>query len=481
MEGEYMTKTQRSKHASEIRKSHFKLGNHKESPKSPRRTLLSIPESSSNVAKAMRSTHFNLGQHKTVVESEHKHRYKDSKVPITNPYQKPDSSIDLRKHHYVLGLHQEPYSTTNTNTKQGEGEVALTIMTSAFSTSHHFKYGTDNPKKISTAREHYTEKTMSNNDKETVDKIKENLLGSHFEIGNEPGCYQTNNREDYKSFKVKPEIKKVELLKEHFELGTDKPSYNTMSQQNFNKKPQAKQLLSSETMKDLRQSHFLLGSKAIDYTLTSQEITGSRAEHIQPKIDDRVLRKTNFTMGNNANPWKTIYSTSHSESAKDITISTRDRNSDKKSSIILGNYNLPGVSNARADYIHHDYNNLIDKTQGEYLRKSHYQVGSYKSSFNTMYQKYGEGKAAPVEINEKFMKDLRSEHFKLGNDERDMATTNRTDFKPNSFQSAAKIEKMHGKHSYKDANAKIEWNTEQRSRFGWVNPVPDSTFKFSLE
>lgn len=487
MEGNYITKAQRGKQVTYMKKTHFKLGDYVPEPNSSKPSNICTSQKSSEYLSLMRGSHFNLGNDKPVIKSEHKSRYNPN-VPNTNPYVQPDVSIDLRKHHFTLGNYSEKATTTanDINAVNGmKGETAEKIMSSEFSKSHHFVYGTDKPTSSSTNQAHFIKKAIGITEKEEMFELKKQLQKTHFELGNSQGCFATTSREQFNTKKIEVEKGTADLLTEHFQMGTDKPSYSSVSQRAFTSRPCAKQGLDEASQKELRASHFLLGTKPPQYTLTSQEYKGDALDVNTRTLQDGALRKTNFTMGTHLAPYKTSYALSHSSTSANIAISTRNRFSDKKSSILMGSDRDKVVSVNHTDFTGHLAELLESNEHKNYLKKHHFQLGNENATMGrvqSMNALYGKVTGKPVERDVKMMNDLRTTHFCFGNSERDMGTTSQKEFKKgNGGELRVAGEKMHGAHSYVDRNGKMRWNTEQKDRFEWIKPIVDTNFKFSSE
>lgn len=480
MEGKFITKPQRQKFVNEIKKTHFKLGNYRPEPQTAKPSRCDSGISASNLATLMRATHFELGTDKQVKASETISRFKPVEVPKC-PYVIPDVSIDLRKTHYSLGSYKEIPASTARTAQATVGERAEVVMTADFSRAHHFQYGTDKASTASITSRDYTKKSIPESVTEEAKAIKTDLQKTHFLIGSSQPSYQTTSHDSFPKKQSEYTKSALDLQKEHFKLGTDKPCYSTLyktSQENFS---QGKQDFKEEVLKDLRQTHFTLGSCKSEYLKTSQDFKGGNPERCE-KVEDSKLRKTNFTMGNFNKPWKSNYKDSHSNSSASLAVSTRDRNTDKASHFILGNSQSEFETVNKGDFKEFKMEATGDNKWGEYLRKHHFDMGQFKPSFESQNRGYGKNAGGAVEKNSELKNDLRVSHFLLGNDKRKMLTTNQKAFKGMIVsKSVQNLEKAHGKHSYKDGNGKFVGDTEQRSRFNWIKPVADNNFKFSLE
>ncbi|OMJ68154.1 hypothetical protein SteCoe_34475 [Stentor coeruleus] len=390
--------------------------------------------------------------------------------------------MDLTRTHYILGSSNEKLTTTSQDYKPCIGERAPIIMTSEFSKGTHFIFGTDKPGRCSTASSDYTVKNFSKNDKDEVVRIAKELKKAHFKIGDGKPNYMTTTNSEFNMKTSRPLKFNLDLQKEHFLLGTDRPDYLSISHKTYASKPHEKEGLNMEQLNDLRKTHFELGNEGIGYGLTSQDFKPNMiGNDNQSRTRDGLLRKTNFVMGNHNRPTSSTYKLSYSNSATSFAIKTRDRNTDKLSHFKLGNDAIPLESLHRQDFKEHKIEGSNETHQADYLRGHHYILGTEKVNFNSMNQRYGDGKPQPNEKNMKTIEDLRKSHFLMGSDPLDMQTINQKDFKGGKIIQVASAEKVHGKHSYKDGNGKHLWNTEQRSRFKWINPVEETEFKLSFD
>lgn len=481
MEGKFITKPQRQKFVNEIKKTHFKLGNYKPEVYNKEKPLTpDVVLKANSLAGLMRATHFELGTDKQVKASETTSRFLPVKVSHS-PYVVPDVSIDLRKTHYSLGSYKEAMSSTARSAQVTVGERADVVMTTEFSRAHHFKYGTDKPESTSITARDFTKKSIPLNAAEEVKAIKTELQKTHFSIGSEQPNYHTTSHQSFTAKPAQYEKASLDLQKEHFKLGTDKPSFSTISKSAQSNFAQGKQEFKEEVLKDLRQSHFTLGTSKSEYIKTSEDFKGGKPENSE-KLEDSRLRKTNFTLGNFSKPWRSNYKDSHSNDLASFAVSTRDRNTDKASHFTLGNSKNEFETVHNEDFKAFNVEKVTDNKWGEYLRKHHFDMGQEKGNFESQNRGYGKLDAGKVEKNSELKNDLRVSHFLLGNDKRKMVTTNQKVFKGLiSAKSVQCLEKVHGKHSYRDGDGKFVGDTEQRSRFNWIKPVADNNFKFSLE
>ena len=393
MEGKFLSKQQRRIPALEMKKTHFSLGNYKSLPESPKVSKQEALNSHFALSSAMRATHFDLGKDKPNFKTEAKSSYKDTNLTGVSPYVQPDVSIDLRKHHYTLGFLKEEKKTKETKETKEIIDKKGQLIDSKFSTSHHFYYGNDKITKESTNHEDFTKKVSAINEKEEGIKLKNELQKSHFLIGSENACFSTTSREDFSYKPTNSQTIKKNPTKENIQLGLDKPCFSSLSHRDYTNKLKNKQVLTAETSKDLRKSHFLLGNDKIEYNLTSSELAGKPSQEFSKKIEDGLLRKTNFVLGNSQKPWKTTYSLTHSDTEPNLAYSTRNRNSDKKSSVLLGSTSIPMISISRNDYKNHLAMVSNNSKHAEYLRKHHFDLGNNKNEYKSVYNRFIQGKS----------------------------------------------------------------------------------------
>ena len=440
----------------------------------------------------MRATHFQMGIDKSVVQSESKFRFKELIIPKTSPYVMPDVSIDLKKHHYSLGNFKEKMTTTARESnlmKEGTAQLLNSCSNAIshenllnFSRSNHFEYGNDKAQKISTNHIDYVKKN-SGNDKEEAEEIKKELQKTHFELGKVGPCFETTSANDFNFKANKVEVPRLDLAKEHYKLGTDRVMYASESQSAFSNRSQLKQNFNTEQLSDLRKSHFFFGNKESQYSLTSQDFGLIKGNATQPKVKDGVFRCTNFVLGTSNKPIISTYSSSHIFSTPNLIKSATDRKSDKKTNFTLGNEGNQLISINQQDFIPLKITPQENKNmKPEYLKKHHYQLGNEKAVFECTSQRYGAGKSNSVDKSSKILQDLRTSHFVLGSDSRDMKTMNQQEYIPRKNMTNDEQGKIiHAKYSFTNGKEKMSWNTEQKSRFGWVNPIVDANVKFSFE
>lgn len=476
MEGKFITRDQRSKLVDEIKKTHFKLGNYAPHPN----VHINLPiENKSNInslSSGMRSTHFEFGKDKTVKKSESNSRFVPHDQVIGSGSSK-NHITDYSKTHFVLGMSED----NQEGKEQKKNEVLVSKpevrYTASISGAHHFVYGTDQRSLKSIAAQDYVEKQVPMQDKQEVKKLKSELQKSHFGLGNAKEPYLSTTKASFQGPTIKQERKNGNLMNTHFKLGTDKIKYDSKPLDN-DTNLQGRQDFNEGHLKDLRKSHFELGNEKAAYKLSSQEILGTELKITVPPTD-LLLRKTNFKLGTSQNPWKTSNGQAHSITPLSRTKPVSDTVSDKISHFTLGS-STPGpiLSVHRNDFQSFKPIKKEDTNQGQFVRGHHYKLGNFKEEHKSQNEKYGQGKIESINEN-KIVQDLRISHFCLGNDKREVLTTNQENFK--GLRGSVSSQSFKNNKNLGVQGVKGNWITEQKSRFGWVKPVADDCFKFSFE
>jgi hypothetical protein len=470
MEGKFLTKRQRDKLAADTNKTHFQLGSDVGELKNRDEVTYVVPQSTKSLSDIMKASHFELGFDKKPLNSETLSRFLPPQI-ITAPYLGIDKK-DLRKTNYFLGSYKETPKTPLSPSPPVQIEKTMTKQRAS---AHHFKLGTHHLSPSSTSRLDFKEKKIDSNEKELAENIKKELQKSNFGLGHDPALYLSTKQEDF-SKKVQVFEKKTgNLFESSVVLGSDKARYekNETLKNEKNLNPSENELL-----KDLRKSHFILGNEKSDYKLSSTYQSGSPLLK-QENFMEKVMKKTNLVLGESSKPWKTSYAQAHSASPAPQPQTVRVKNSDKITNFVLGSTSpTPCTSVHRSDF--QQFSSPKEKNNGhaEYIRKHHYQLGTFKSTFRSQNANYGQN-AFSCSPSQKI--EPKSTHFYLGSEKNFHFTTNQDNFK-GIKGSKVVVEKKNEREMVRlKDSVKNDWKTEQRARFEWIKPVADDFYKFSME
>lgn len=370
----------------------------------------------------LRKSHFTLGNFKNTLNSTAKDDYTNK---FNLDYKPNVNSIEqlrtLRAHNHKLGSDKfeylsESHSRFNKNNNNLLNAKSKQLVSTAELQKSHYKFGNDNAEFTSTNQSSYCPKKIDVEYK-SKDLTKTNfILGNDYSDGTMSGF--DNMRSMHSSTYVKHPIQSIkqenkdlsnDLRKHHFSLGNDYEG----------------------NMTSLNKTDF------VDYS-------AKKFNNYQPTLSNQLLRKSNVKLGDNNQNFsdETTYNTAMKPYNNYVPLKQMENNN-YKSSVFLSNntnnnYNTESKSNYNSKstvYFQPEEKNRIKDIMNN-IKKHNCEYGidklDYKTTNNLTYnydaKKAKEGKGN-LEYN--LLNDLRSSHYKIGfNNDFENQTTNSLTYKP---------------------------------------------------
>jgi hypothetical protein len=493
MEGKFLTKDQRVNMATQIRKTHFTLGGGCKSYNTTSHNTLKHQDRKPgaqfqvDLSKDLRKTHLVMGSDNSKKASE----FTVSYPPKNTDGNRADlPKTDLKKHYAVLGTTMSGYNTEVSHHYK-PGFVSVQDVESARKIErnlrgHHFQLGTDRPTQRTTFASDFESKTAEK--AKVVTEVKNDLRKSHFVLGKAPKMLKSTSQSNFTSpsgpamFEMQ---RNGEIRKEHFVLGTDRPTLASTHNKFFTRKEEGRQDLNVEKMKDLRSSHLVLGKEQACFSTSSllNKPQTARPE-LQKDLHGLNIRATHFKLGSDTPKFQTSYLASTALTSPVLQTESSDSQRHLQSNIYFGQGKVPKT--VAQDSYRHPNPKEIEKPDPKLikeLRNHHFKLGKNESEYKTTYSDLGKGKGEPGMFEESRRQDLRTSHFKVGNENKHLLTTNQNDFvkySESGSKSDGCLSKNLRKTHFSVGADKGQWMTEQRTNFNWIQPVPDREFKITL-
>lgn len=282
--------------------------------------------------------------------------------------------------------------------------------------------------------------------KKDREEYGKDLRRAHFLLGTEQKPGETNYKLDYVAYNVDQDKSKSAKLvdegvlrKSHFVLGLEKDPRHSSYKNDYSNKTAEKVALREDVIKDLRATHYKLGSQESDFCSTNKQdyphpektsTGGSNLEGMKTK-----MRTHNFRFGadpvayqsSNSATYKPLFPNNQNNipsAGGEISLSTAEI---RKTHFLLGNDGNNFVTTSSVQFPGYTEEqmkpNLQKSVSSAVLRKSHipFTVGSQpndpKGKFVTMAQStYTKLPMSVHEDTKSSAKYLRSAHFNFGND-----------------------------------------------------------------
>jgi hypothetical protein len=402
---------------------------------------------------SLRKTHFILGDDKNSYQTSAMVQSDGiEKIGKCNPSLDEKAKNDLRRSHFIFGNFDPNYNTTfrreyyDKSNLVPKGNLDFKNNERKFR-NQNYQLGTDQPDYISETAAKYTKPNLDAN-KNGPNRVSTAMLQqSHYVFGNSNIPWNTTHRRAFTPKRAETHIIKKNLTKTNFVLGDDEPTIKSVNEEIYVKHPLQKNPMDKKLLNDLRTHHFDFGRDEVP----NQHVTQNQITYKNPNIDPRQgpkvsnkgLRETHWTMGDKAQELPDMYKTSYdrahtpkkSDGKPDINKTTL-----KSSFSINGKMPMVYQTDYRANYI--PMNSQMDPNAKKELdditkniKKSHFNLGEMKNDYNTvMDSSYkfdpNAAKYAKGVLDKKLLNDLRSTHYKLGQDIVVNQTTQRRDYLP---------------------------------------------------
>ena len=405
----------------------------------------------------LRQSHFKLG--------DDKNQYQTSSMAqndgienaglCTNPLNQQVKN-ELRKSHFVFGNFDPNYNTTF-RSEYYDKSKALPRSYSDFQSierklrSQNFEFGTDKPDYLSeTAAKYIIPKLDNENNKQN--KVSTALLQqSHYVFGTSNVNWNTTHRREFTPKKADNQKYTKDLTRTNFILGDDKPTIKSVNEEVYIRHPLQSNNMDKKLLNDLRSHHFEFGKDDVpNQHVTQNQLTYQNPniyndnQRFRPLLDNQLLRQTHWAMGDKSQELPDMYNSAYNRAHTPKKIEKRvinDNNSFKSSFNINGNGPMIYQTDYRANYI--PLNNKIDPREKKIIddtiktiKNSHFDLGDMGNDYNTVMSssyKFNpiDAKNAKGVLDTKLLNDLRSTHYRLGDDDNIVKqTTQRRDYIP---------------------------------------------------
>ncbi len=401
-----------------------------------------IPKAVDNDGYKLRQSHFKLGDDKNPYLTTSMIQNKDiENAGPCNSLLDEKAKNDLRKSHFNLGNNKPNFETTfrseyydksnmlpkdNVNSKNIEKLLR----------AHNYEFGDDKPNYISETASRYTNPGINPNNRDN--RINNQLLQkTNYQFGNNDEPWNTTQKRSYTPKYTENEKNDINAKKSNFVFGDDKPDFKSINNQTYKSHPYQFVPVDKNLIDDLRSHHYSLGNNnnplmtqhQVDYKDPS--LFGN---NFSPTIDNNLLRKTNFQMGD-ALPSE-IYNTTYNTVHTPKKVKPPEKNILRNSAInLVGNNPMSYLTDYRDNYVPKkgelaNTNDLMNR-----IRNSHFNLGDSKNDYSTSsghaYRYDPEAaKRANNTLGKDLLKDLQSTHYKLGYDNDIGLTTQKKDYIP---------------------------------------------------
>ena len=424
----------------------------------------------------LRRTHYSLGTGPGTYLSQYRHDYPGYPFDNLSPL---GDSVTARKSTFKFGDYICPYTTTTGDQIKGAGTGTPSKLDASVKNDlrkSHFNLGSNNPDLISEYREEYYKKPF-----DPSSPLKSDLRTSSYVFGSDFPDYLTEHKDRYTAPKlpiINPyKVNTAMLQKNNYNFGNDKspwistqnhdytpkplsepykdknnkldslkfgddgPTGNTIYRTTYVPKPINPPKLSMETLKDLRSSHFGLGSGDNDMnTVYSLDYTKPELEKNE-EMDPLRLRKSHWNIGEKYptyDNYDTTYRVVHTPKKRIINEINPIKN---KSSILKSG---PGLweSEFKGNYTPIEGDpfdkNLLNKIMND-NRGVHWGLGDQKGDYSTTSgdaYRYDPNLApgARGRLNQSMKNDLRNCHYKLGYSDEPNKSTYEVNYIPRELE-----------------------------------------------
>ncbi len=500
LQGGFLPRDQRVRVAREVRRTHFTLGNadygygttqqshfpaHTASPtasglENARRTHIShiyTSETAANQAKI----------------SEFQAKYHPHDLNLAAVSTSQETKSDLRKHHFQLGSTSSPFQSSMRSSfpahlSTAQSAAAIHLQAKSLR-KHNFQLGNRDYPFASTAKLDYTpKKTDGWGKEEKLIEFRRDLRASHFQVGANPQSFVSLSHKDFSHKQISARSPTKQGEGDNFVLGTSEEPWASTTQLAFSGEMAGRQGLEIEKLRDLRASHFTLGSQSGNYQSVAHETFKPQPSVAFVPIKDAGLRKSHFTLGSDGNTYSTVYQETHKGQTDGVVTAKRDRNADKTSHLVMGADPGPMVSQTSATH-----KPIVDAQPGRLeasvekdLRSHHFRLGEEARSFTRTSNDYTGAAAEPGVLDPELKRDLRTHHFTYGENGSAAVSRMQEDYQPRQGQpahlAAEQLAYLHRSHFGIGADSgDLRGLSEYKGQYHWVQPVPDTSYRFTLD
>jgi hypothetical protein len=394
---------------------------------------------------------------------------------------------DFKSHSSVLGTMNSSFTSTSSKvfhaSSLSQPKTNNSKSLEKNLRKHHFSFGDEKFQNITTFTESFHEKAPEKADQ--LHELKNDIRDSHFSFGQYPRVVVSTSSQQFRP--VRPssscgafnrQSKQNSLI---FSQGQEKLISTFTS--SFEGKPAEFQATSCEKVIDLKTSHFKLGHHPSTYSKSSTQLKPQSANQISRKGNISIdILASHFEVGKNSHPFVTSYEKDN------FYIPHKGLNNDSKidplrhlESQIKSKLTQTPQSVSQGTFKRPDPKE-ISKTDPQLikdLKSHHFDLGSENVSMKTSSSLLSGAKGQPAKFEENLLKQVVSSHFVLGNQvDKSFLSLHQKDFqrKKTVIENNSQMMKDLRSSHFKVGDDRGEWRTEQKSKFNWIRPVPDNEF-----
>jgi hypothetical protein len=478
MQGSYLPVEQRAKLSLQGRKSHFALGKTDGGFATTQNSFFKsfIPTSSPQTNTRNRTaSHFNFGEDNSHKYSEFTSNYRTYSVDPRKPRPK---IVDLTPSSVVVGMQKIQFFTSNSTYKTPAPQAAQSYSNSpAKNRKHNFDLGNDSPVKSSLMHSDYSPVKP-----EKTSKVDKGILNSHIVMGGHPSMYKTVASYEYSRKNGSPgaldPYKTLDLKKEHFLLGNDQPSLISNQHDSYKPLINPKQGLTKEALENLKSSHFSFKAENPDYVSVSKQLMTYTPAQIPEQ--EKYLKVNHVTFGDDIRNFSSNYTEFHNYRSQSVNKPVRTKVQEMNSNLVLGTTN-PGLSITSSIFNgEKGVPGRLDKELEKNLRGHHYSLGNSSNIYEQSHKNYGTGQPNPSKFQEALKKEMNSTHWTTGYHKEGLNTDTQRTYKPKNAEKR-NIEDYLRKHNHSLGDSLSSWKSSYNGNFQWIQPIPDTSAKFSFD
>lgn len=479
MEGSYLPGKQRAKLALQGRKSHFAFGRVDGGFATTQQTFYkSFVQTSTpqNNPKNRTTSHFTLGCESHYKSTESNANYRTHSIDVKKTRLKTN---DLTPKDFVMGMQKMKFVTTNnTFTATLTDKFQSHSNSPSKNRKHNFDLGNDLPVKSSVMQADFSPMKP-----DPVDKVNRGMFNSHIVLGGHPSMYKSVASKEHSGRFEPPgslDLKQLaELKKEHFTMGKDKPTVSTNQQNSYKPMRVDKQGLDKAQLENLKSSHFSFNAEMPDYISLSQ--MSMKYAKTEIPSQESYLKTNHIVFGDDKQNFGTNYGKNHVFRSQSVIEPHLTKNNELSHDVVLG------VTNSAFASTSHSWLNgeaakpgRLDPALEKNLRGHHYSLGNSTNIYEQSHKNYGTGPCKPAEFNAALNADMTATHWVSGFHKEPFSSYTTRTYKPKNAEKR-NVEDYLRKHNHKLGESADTWGSSYNGRFKWIQPVPDTSAKFSFD
>jgi hypothetical protein len=344
-----------------------------------------------------------------------------------------DQLSNLRRSHFALGINEGSHNVLSEFKHRypphGYNVSSLNEGVKADLRRHHFDFGTEGMQYDTTASASFAKPGVQQSSALPSDHLK-NIRKHNFHFGEDKVKPESITRSDFgpkTAQMADTSAVRRDLRASHFLLGSALPDYTSTAAGDFSSRPAHPSALNTAQLNDLRSCHFKLGTDAPNFNTTVMSNFGPKTDGKQALNQEKLqdLRSSHFKLGHDPIDYAASSHLAHKALDRPSTIGpTQSSNGLRASHFALGTDPLQWQSMYSTAHANRDLTSSTGARDRNADRQSHIVIGSsdgpMQSEMQANFIKHNE---APNKLDPALAKDLRSHHFDLGEVEPDFGTS----------------------------------------------------------